>query len=568
VKPYPATPIKLLAITTVLLLASGLSTRATAAEEIRLVLQITVDGFRADLLERYHSGFGNGGFNRLTDDGVVFRNAHYQHANTETIVGHTTLATGAQPAVHGMTGNVWYDEVTEQLAYNIEDSAYPPLASREHARTGTQVDPSQQLARTQGRSPRAILAETFADRLMAYYGGKSRVFGVSGKDRSAVAMAGQVGKAFWMSTDSGDFVTSTYYYDEYPQWTRDWNAQRLVEQLGGTSWQLQQPIENYVLGHQDDRPYEVDLRGYGRTFPHPFADTDSPVLPTQVLVSPHGDALTADFAQALLVAEQLGADSIPDYLSVSFSSVDAVNHFFGPSSLENEAVVLQLDRTLAGFLDFIDDQVGLEHTLIVLSADHGMAEMPEYMTSLGYPAERLYPEVVIESANESGERLFGISEISRFFFRPYLYLDNDKIAAAGLEPVAVRAALARSLESLPGIRLAQTRDALQQPPTDPMTAMLKNNFHSERSGDIYVVQSPYWFNFDKGPIAAMHGSPWRYDTHVPIIFAGADLRGTPEVFRQVQPADVAPTLAAMLGMSGPASASGEVLPEVAAARRR
>jgi predicted AlkP superfamily pyrophosphatase or phosphodiesterase len=192
---------------------------ATAADaDIRLVLQITVDGLRGDLLERYRAGFRDGGFNALMEQGVVFSNAHFQHANTETIVGHATLATGASPSLHGMVGNVWFDRDAGELAYNIEDPDSPLLPSRGDAAEGAQVDPAQKRSRTQGRSPRVLLAPTIGDTLAAYHGGRSKVFGVAGKDRSAVAMAGKagkVGKAFWFSTNTGDFVTSRYYYADW-----------------------------------------------------------------------------------------------------------------------------------------------------------------------------------------------------------------------------------------------------------------------------------------------------------------------------------------------------------------
>ena len=161
------------------------------------------------------------------EHGTHFTNAHYQHANTETIVGHTTLATGAFPSRHGMVGNVWYDREAGELSYNIEDADHPIIPTRKSDEKGAQVDPAQKLSRTQGRSPRAILAVTFSDTLAAYYGGRSKIFGVSGKDRGAVAMAGHVGKAFWYSTNNGDFVSSTYYYETYPDWVREWNTRDL-----------------------------------------------------------------------------------------------------------------------------------------------------------------------------------------------------------------------------------------------------------------------------------------------------------------------------------------------------
>jgi predicted AlkP superfamily pyrophosphatase or phosphodiesterase len=541
--------------------APALSADSADRHEIRLVLQITVDGFRRDLLDRYAARFGQGGFEYLLDSGTFYANAHYQHANTETIVGHTTLATGAFPADHGMIGNVWYDRASGELGYNIEDPMHPLLATRKEQRAGEQVDPAQQLARTDGRSPAEILVETFSDRLQAHFGGRSKVFAVSGKDRGAVPMAGHTGKAFWYSTDSGDFVSSTYYYDEYPDWVVEWNDRRLAESLAGQRWQLLNDLATYLLGHQDDRQYETDLRGYGRVFPHQFAESGSPILPTQILVSPDGDRLTLDFAKALVRSEGLGADGIPDYLSISFSGLDAVNHFFGPSSLENEDMVLRLDRTLADLFAFIDDTVGLERTLIVLSADHGIAEMPEYMAELGFAAGRLYPQDIVAAANRIAEERFGVQEIVRFYYRPYLYLDVEKIAAADIPIDETSEGLAAALTQRPGVALAVARSELSAPQTTALRKQIQRSFHPGRAGDVYVVQDLYWFNFAKGPLAAMHGSPWRYDTHVPIVFSGAGVRHR-TVHRRVHPVDVAPTLSALLGMTAPGAAQGTILTEV------
>jgi predicted AlkP superfamily pyrophosphatase or phosphodiesterase len=529
--------------------------------EIRLVLQLTVDGLRADLISRGSGRFAEGGFRYLIENGSVFANAHYQHANTETIVGHATLATGAHPSVHGMTGNVWYDAETGELAYNIEDPGSPILPVREQQQSGDQVDPSQMLARTQGRSPVSLLAETFADKLLAYSAGRSRAFAVSGKDRSAVALAGRGGKAFWMSTDSGDFITSSWYYAAYPAWVAEWNAQRKAESHAGTQWNLLNNRDSYLLAGQDDRPYETDLKGFGRTFPHRFGDGGNKLLYTQIVASPPGDALLADFAQTLVRSEKLGKGPAVDFLSVSFSGVDAVNHFFGPASLENEDMVLQLDRTLTRFLAFIDQQVGLDHTLIVLSADHGIAELPEYMAERGLDTGRLTPDVILEAVERISQEKFGLPDITRFYYRPYLYLDRERIQAAGLDPEEVRETLAAALTLEPGIHLAATRRMLESWPDRKLFGQIRNNYHPVRSGDIYIVQEPYWFNFDKGPVAGMHGSPWNYDTHVPVIFAGPGIPAL-TVQRRVQPADVAPTLAAILGMSPPASAQGAVLKEL------
>ena len=534
--------------------------KAHTEQNIRLVLQITIDGLRADLINRYANGFAKDGFRFLMEKGTYYTNAHYQYANTETIVGHATLATGTFPSQHGMVGNVWFDREAGELAYNIEDPDHPIIPTRKNETKGEQVDPAQKKSRTQGRSPDVLLAPTISDGLAAYYGGRSKIFGVSGKDRSAVSMAGHAGKAFWFSTNTGDFITSTYYYDAYPDWVNKWNSQRKAKGYADKSWSLFNDASTYLLAAQDDRPYEADLKGYGRVFPHPFGQANDKLFHTRLLVSPVGDQLALDFSKALIKNEQLGQDEIPDYLSVSFSSVDAVNHFFGPSSLENEDVVVQLDRTLANLFSFIDKTIGLKHTLIVLAADHGMADMPEYMTELGYKAGRLDPDKIVATANKVGQK-FGVDEIVRFFYRPYLYLNDKKITAAKIDRMKVEHAIADVLTDLDGIALAVASSRLSVQGTNPLLEKVLRNHHASRSGDIYIIQEPYWFLFDKGPVKAMHGSPWQYDTHVPIIFMGPGIEAQ-TIHRRVHPVDVAPTITAFLGMTPPGSAHGSALEEV------
>lgn len=528
--------------------------------DVRLVLQITIDGLRGDLLNRYADKLSADGFKSLLNNGTVFTNAHYQHANTETIVGHTTLATGAFPSDHGMIGNVWFDSEAKELAYNIEDADYRILPDRKEASGKEEVDPAQKLSRAEGRSPNVILVPTTGDTLSAYSGGKSKIFGVSSKDRSAVSMAGKTGRAFWFSVENGDFVTSTYYYGSFPQWATKWNEQRKAESYAGRTWELLGDVSTYMQGERDDRPYEADLKGFGRVFPHKFGHESNKVLYTQIVASPVGDQLLLDFTKELIKNEGLGEGGAADYLSISFSGVDAVNHFFGPSSLENEDIIRQLDRTLSDLFKFIDKKVGLDHTLIILSADHGMAEMPEYMTELGYTAGRLEPDEIIAIANDVGKQ-YDIEEVVRFFYRPYIYLDNKKISAENLDSKKLEQAIANALTDTKGIAVAVPSSNLMAEHNNKVLEQVRRNYHASRSGDIYVIQEPYWFLFDEGPIPAMHGSPWRYDTHVPIIFVGPNINSQ-KVQRLVHPVDVAPTIAEYLGISAPASSQGRVLQEV------
>lgn len=559
----------LILLTALVIPATGAHAQGTAQkrDKPKLVLQITVDQLRGDLLSRYYDRLGKGGFRYLLDAGTVYTNAHHRHANTETIVGHATLATGADPAEHGMVGNVWLDRATGELTYNVEDYRYPLLAVGAGVDKKTEIDPTQKTARTNGRSPSRILVSTFSDELVLNQGGKSKVFGVSVKDRGAISMAGHSGKAFWFSKKSGEFITSRFYYDRNPDWVGRWNAAKPADKYAGTSWNLLHEQSTYLFGKADDRPYETALPGYGRTFPHKFGKRDGKYFTTLLTISPAGDELTLDFAKALIKNEDLGADDNPDYLSISFSSTDYVGHLFGPSSLESEDNILHLDRTVADLIAYIDTNIGLEKTLIVLSADHGGAEAPGYMKELGFSADYVDPKTWDKSsAIDVLKTRFGIGKkLITEYFHPYIYLNRKVIAETGLDLKEVELAVAEELTQFDGVAQAVSSSALaaNEVATTPLVESILRNYHPKRSGDIYVVFEPNRFinKFGKLTVAATHGSPWRYDSYVPIVFAGMGIPAQ-RIHRLVHTVDIAPTLSLLLGAKPPTGSFSAPLIEV------
>jgi predicted AlkP superfamily pyrophosphatase or phosphodiesterase len=555
-----------------MIVCGALCSIAQETEKPRLVLQITVDQLRGDLPHRYYSEFGEGGFRYLYKRGVVYEAAFHRHANTETIVGHTTLATGADPSMHGMVGNVWLDRDTGKLTYNIEDPRYPLLSEGAGVDKQAEIDPTQRLATSEGRSPAPIRVSTFSDELALSNAGKSKIFGVSVKDRGAIPMAGHAGKAFWFSNSTGEFVSSTYYYKEYPSWVKDWNAKRFASTYAGKSWELMHDRSAYRFGDRDDMPYETNFPGYGRVFPHPFGKSDSKYFTTLLTVSPVGDELTLSFAEALMDGEKLGQNANTDYLSISFSSTDYIGHLFGPSSLESEDNLLRLDRTLAELFKFVDQKVGLAHTVIVLSADHGAAEIPGYLNEFGvdaqyFNADALDPKTLEKQpAIVALKKKFGIDkELIQAYFPPYVYLNHDVMRERGLKQAEAERTVAAELEKIDGVWLAApSSDLANGPgPSNPLEEAILRNYNPKRSGDIYVVFKPAWFinDFDGLSVASTHGSPWRYDTFVPVIFAGSGMPAQ-RVFREISTVDVAPTLSAILGITYPSGSVGKPLVEV------
>jgi predicted AlkP superfamily pyrophosphatase or phosphodiesterase len=544
-----------------------LTTPALAQEKPRLILQITVDQLRGDLPTRYYDRLGEGGFRLLWESGVVYRNAHHAHANTETIVGHTTLATGANPSGHGMVGNLWFDRETGFTTYNVEDPNYRLLTENADIDRATEIDPTQLAARSDGRSPAAILVTTFSDELRSSNGGKSKVIGVSVKDRSAISMAGHSGTAYWFAKATGSFVTSTYYLDQYPDWVVDFNRTKPAQHFAGTNWSLLHKQETYLFGGADDRQWETDVAGFGRVFPHSFGDGSSPYFTTWLTLSPAGDQIVLNFAKKALVEEQLGRDEVTDYLSVSFSSTDYVGHIFGPSSLEAEDNILQLDRTLADLLAYVDEQVGLENTLVVLSADHGGPDTPGYLNSLGIPAGYIDPDTWNKTAaiNRIKQQFNIEGDLIETYAHPYLYLSPDVKNDESIDQAALEESIIAELSKFPGVALAVSSTALRRgnlPNTHLYRAVI-NNFNSKRSGDVFIVFEPNWFinDFDSLTVASTHGSPWSYDTYVPIVFMVPGVEAQ-TVDRRVHTVDIAATLAILLGTKPPSGSVGEPLSEV------
>jgi predicted AlkP superfamily pyrophosphatase or phosphodiesterase len=524
----------------------------------KLVVQITVDQLRGDLPMRYQDRLGSGGFRYLLEQGVHYANAQYRHANTETAVGHATLVTGADPSAHGIVGNDWIDPKTGAFVYNTEDERHRILGEERKAHEGV--------------SPRNLLSSTIGDELVLSNAGRSRVFSVSGKDRGAILPGGHAGKAFWYSKSSGHFVTSSYYYDAYPSWVEVWNAAAPAEAYRGKSWELLHDKSSYLAAEVDDRPFEAAALSMGRTFPHPYGDDK--YLTLRVGLTPPVDELTLDFATTLIREEGLGRRGATDFLAVSFSATDYAGHLFGPSSLESEDMILRLDRILAALFETIDQAVGLENALLVLSADHGGPEAPERASEIGIAAGRFSFDYFKKNDNplsQAVEKRFGRSDLIAHHSHPYLYLNETAIREEGLNSAEVERFVAREASKIPGIFYALSRSEIQdgRVANGPLQRKIRRSFSPGRSGNVHLVPNPYWFlhsteEADKMGIpglAAIHGSPWAYDTYVPIFFAGGAL-APQTISRRVSPTDIAPTLAAYLRIKYPSGSVGTPLAEV------
>ena len=337
--------------------------------------------------------------------------------------------------------------------------------------------------------------------------------------------------------------------------------------FSGKAWELMNDKSTYMHGNEDNMPWETDAAGFGITFPHEYKTADNKYFTNFLTYSPAGDEITLDFAKTLVKNEDIGKDDITDFLAISFSSTDYVGHLFGPSSLEAEDNMLRLDKTLADLFAFIDSEVGLENTLIVLSADHGGPEAPGYLQSKGIESGYVSPYKWDKApAIENLKKKFGIGqELIQKFFPPYLYLNEKVIAEKGLDIEEVEAAVAFELMKIKGVALAVSRFALEKNklPDTYLNRKALRNFNASRSGNLMILFQPQYFinDYMGEKTSANHGGPWMYDSYVPVIFAGMNLKGQ-HVSRKIEPKDIASTLSNLMGTRPPSGADGEVLQEI------
>lgn len=523
--------------------------RASASKP-KLVLVIVVDQFRYDFLERFGDLFGNSGFKRLINQGAFFTNANYDYVPTVTAAGHAAIFTGSIPSQNGIVGNAFYDRDIGKVRIMVTDDSAHFLKASGASQNGGAA------------SPRDLIGSTIGDQMRFATNFQSKVVAASLKDRAAVLPGGQrPNGAYWYSDASGEFISSDYYFKELPAWVKKFDGSNKPDKYFGMKWERVLPPAAYLRAQADNLPQQRSPLG-----PHlPLVvnggeDTPGSKFYAAFPYSPMASEYLEEFGKVALEAESLGADEFPDLLSISFSSPDLTGHAYGPDSQEVEDTYIRLDRVIADLLGFIDKKVGLANTIIAMTGDHGVAPVPEYIKSKGYDAGRLSSREVIDAANKALGARFGEGKWIVGFVNDQLYLDqkliaDKKISAAEAERVAGEAAL-----SVSGIVSYFTRTQIMEGrmPASAVARRVTNGFYPKRSGDVWITTKPFYF-FGEG-VATTHGSPYNYDTHVPVILFGAGV--LPGRYNAAcTPSDIAPTLAALLAIEPPANRTGRVLVE-------
>jgi predicted AlkP superfamily pyrophosphatase or phosphodiesterase len=546
-------------------------TQPTVQKRPKLVLLIAVDQFRYDYLERFGDLFGPNGFRRLQRDGASWTQSNYDHMPTYTAPGHGTMMTGAYPAESGIIGNEWLDRASGKRVTSVSDESVKLLG-------GLPNDPAS--------SPSRLMASTVGDELRLATNDRAKVIGISVKDRSAILPAGRhANAAYWFSWTSGTMVSSTYYFNQLPAWVTAFNAAKPAKQYFGAKWERLLPESEYVKRVGADNPSWENVTAAGDTnsFPHTitggaktFEDRN---FYTALDYSPFTNDILLSFAQQAIVNEQLGQDDDTDVLTLSFSANDYVGHRFGPYSQEVMDVTLRTDRTIATLLDFVDARVGLANTLIALTADHGVSPIPEHAAAMGLGGARVPFASVMgkiqaaisarynpqgKSPDPTADYLLRFSEAGtsrEWFINNNIYFTYDALRRDGVNIEEISQVVVAAALTVPGIARCFSRSQLLRGATsvtDPIERRALHGFYPARSGDVVMVAEPYKYIAET--ITATHGSPYSYDTHVPTIIMGAGV--TPGRYLEpASPADIAPTLSALLRITAPSNSTGRVLIE-------
>jgi predicted AlkP superfamily pyrophosphatase or phosphodiesterase len=528
---------------TFLFAAEGFAQTTEIEDQPKLVVGIVVDQMRHNYLPLYWDDFKEGGFKRLIKEGFSFANHHYNYFPTYTGPGHAAIYTGTTPSVNGIVGNSWYDRSIDDGMYVVSDSTVMTV--------GGDGDEGEM-------SPVNLISTTVTDQLKLA-SPASKVIAVSIKDRSAILPAGHLADgAFWFN-DQGNFITSSWYMDELPQWIREFNESDIVEELSSKTWNTLLPMDRYNESNPDNTPYESKFPYKEKpVFPYVLSDYPADAAADLLKSTPFGNTLVKELAKKAIEAKNLGADETVDFLAVSFSSTDYVGHGFGPHSVELQDTYLRLDRELADLLNYLDEKVGKGNYLVFLTADHGAVDVPAELMDKGLPGGYFDSENALKKLSEHLKENYGDAEWIEAYENQQVYLNRELVEKRDLSLKEMQRETAKFLLKFEGVLSTNIAfNFLYKDYTQGLQAMYQRGFMYGRSGDVYIQLKPGWLdsNYHTG---TSHGSPYNYDTHVPLIFYGWNIPHGKTTRRTAIP-QIAPTISAMLNIGFPSGSPANVL---------
>ena len=517
----------------------------------KLVVVVALDQFRADYLTRFERWFGDTGYKRLLREGASMT-GHYGHYATYTGPGHATLLSGSYATTNGISTNKFWNAATGRSEAMVFDPQSTVLGAE---KTTADMDVS----------PRNFYGSTLGDELVLASGGQSKVIALATKGRGAILMGGRLAKTYWMNEDGGTMTSSSYYMKALPAWVADWNGKKLADQWFGKTWDRALPPEAYAVSAPDDTPSEAGGKGLGKTFPHTIdgkLEKPGPAFYEAFCMTPFANDWELDFAKAAIDAEKLGQRDATDILAISLSATDLAGHDFGPLSQELQDMVVRSDKQVGDFLDWLFAKIGRDNVLVVLSADHGGVPMPEQMTAYGFSAARIKKKAIGDAVEKALDDKYGADTWVVAMEDPHIFLDRQKIADKKLDEEEVERVAGAAAAVIEGFGGYFTRAQLLrgEVPDSELGRSVLRTYFVPRGGDVVMWTLPFafWGKYAERDGGTTHGTFYRYDSDVPVFVMGTQV--VPGRYGVRDMADLAPTLAFLLGVSRPASADGDVIP--------
>lgn len=511
----------------------------------KLVVGIVVDQMRYDYLTRFYSKFGDDGFKRLINDGFNCKNNHYNYVPTYTGPGHASIFTGTSPKNHGIIANYWYNKFSKKTMYCADDSTVVAVGST------TDAD---------RMSPRNMKTTTFADENRLFTQMRGKTIGISVKDRGAILPAGHsANAAYWFrGKDEGNFITSSYYMDNLPEWVKAFNATNTAENYL-REWNTLYDINTYTESGSDLNTFEGGFKGKeNATFPYDLAVLKDDNKGFDIIKgTPFGNSIVADFAIEALAGEQLGKDDITDVLTVSFSSTDYVGHNFGVNSKEVEDTYIRLDKDLERLFKALDAQVGVGEYTLFLTSDHGAVEVPAYLQSAKIPAGYFNKKEFRKNLDAFLLKKYATSDLIESFSNDQIFLNKTRLKTLNLDLREVQYAIVNEVINYKDIDKVYSSETMQNTTfSNGIEALIQNGYHQKRSGDIIIIKDPAVISYSE--TGSTHGSGSTFDTHVPLLFYGNGIKKG-STLAKTEIIDIAPTISALLGISYPTGTTGSVL---------
>jgi len=520
----------------------------------KLVVGLVVDQMRWDYLYRYYDRYSNNGFKRLLRDGFTCENTYIPYIPTYTAIGHSSIYTGSVPSIHGIAGNDWVEQSNGYRMYCTEDTTVRSVGTTSKAGE---------------MSPKNLLASTITDELKLATNFRSKVIGIALKDRGGILPAGHAANAaYWFDDLTGTWISSTYYLQELPAWVKKFNDQRLVEKYLTQKWNTLYPIDTYKQSSPDNSPFYE-----GR-----FKNEEAPVFPHDIPVNrtsdwntirntPFGNTLTLDFAKATIQNENMGKSGITDFLAVSLSSTDYLGHQFGINSVEIEDTYLRLDTDIASFLTYLDNTIGKGQYTLFLSADHGAAHNPVFLSDNKIPSGLWSGSSGLNAdlgeINTLLSKKYKEDKLIRSLFNYQVNFNYDLIQQKGLNLNDIKRDVISYYKKQPGVAyVVDLKNIGNEAVPEILKNRIINGYNERRSGEIQIILLPGWYQgYGKQKTGTTHGTWNPYDAHIPLVFTGWGIKAgkSNEVHYMT---DIAATLAALLKIQEPNGSVGKPIIEV------